>query len=150
MAWISPVSRATGFLVTAARWNQDIVDNGIDLNDRLTSLETDDGPIGTAGLADSAVTSAKLANGAVTGDKLAASLLDDNVVGSYILARWAHNPPTQVKTRGATVAGSNLIAAATQGLSGGGNLSGTWRLMGYSTTGNTNWQGTTSLYVRIS
>ena len=27
MAWISPVSRATGYLVTAARWNQDIVDN---------------------------------------------------------------------------------------------------------------------------
>ena len=27
MAWISPVSRATGYLVTAARWNQDVVDN---------------------------------------------------------------------------------------------------------------------------
>ena len=27
MAWIRPVSRATGYLVTAARWNQDVVDN---------------------------------------------------------------------------------------------------------------------------
>lgn len=150
MAWISPVSRATGFLVTAARWNQDIVDNGIDLNKRLTSLEADDDPIGTAGLADGAVTSAKLANGAVTGDKLAASLLDDNVVGSYILARWAHNPPSRVQTRGATTQGSNLIAAATAGLSGGGNLSGTWRLMGWNGTGNSNWTATTSLWVRIS
>ena len=149
MAWISPVSRATGFLVTAARWNQDIVDNGIDLNERLTSLEADDGPITAAKLADGAVTSAKLANGAVTGDKLAGSLLTNNAVGSYILARWAHNPPSSVKTQGATVAGSNLLAASVSGLSTG-QMSGTWRLMGYSSTGNTNWTATTSLYVRIA
>ena len=158
MAWISPVSRATGFLVTAARWNQDVVDNGIDLNERLTSVEGDgaittarlaDGAVTSAKLGSSAVTTAKLANGAVTGDKLAASLLTNNAVGSYILARWAHNPPSQVQTQGAIVAGSNLLAASVSGLSSG-QMSGTWRLMGYSSTGNTNWRNTTSLWVRIS
>ena len=38
MAWISPVSRATGYLVTAARWNQDVVDNVIDLDKRLAGV----------------------------------------------------------------------------------------------------------------
>ena len=158
MAWISPVSRATGYLVTAARWNQDVVDNGKDLHERLTSLEGDgaittaklaDGAVTSAKLGASAVTSAKLANGAVTGDKLAASLLTNNAVGSYILARWAHNPPSQAQTQGATTAGSNLLAAAANGLSTG-QMSGTWRLMGYNASGNSNWGGTTTLWVRIS
>ena len=34
MAWVSPVTRATGYLVTAARWNQDVVDNVINLRGR--------------------------------------------------------------------------------------------------------------------
>lgn len=38
MAWTSPVSRATGYLVTAARWNQDVVDNMIDLDERLVGV----------------------------------------------------------------------------------------------------------------
>ncbi|MCY3783935.1 MAG: hypothetical protein OXG79_09135 [Chloroflexi bacterium] len=161
MAWISPVSRATGFLVTAARWNQDVVDNGVDLNDRVTSLEAGGGPITTAKLADSAVTSAKLgssavtsaklANGAVTGDKLAASLLSYDAIGSYMLARQVSAGATNAP--GSTRAGSSLNPSASSGLSSSAHVSGTWRCMGYSTDGGGDfspWDDGVTLWVRIS
>ena len=150
MAWISPVSRATGYLVTAARWNQDIVDNGIDLNERLTSLEGD-GAITTAKLADGAVTNAKLANGAVTGDKLAGSLLSYDAIGSYMLARQVSAGATNAP--GSTRAGSSLNPSASSGLSSSAHVSGTWRCMGYSTDGGGDfspWDDGVTLWVRIS
>src|SRR5574341_351091 len=41
MAWIDPVNRNTGDLITAAIWNQDVVANGQFLHDRLGVLWVD-------------------------------------------------------------------------------------------------------------
>lgn len=40
MAWSSPSTRTTGTLITAAIWNQDVVDNPIDLDTRNSSVSS--------------------------------------------------------------------------------------------------------------
>lgn len=38
-AWVAPSSRTTGTLITAAIWNQDVVDNPTALKASITALE---------------------------------------------------------------------------------------------------------------
>ena len=66
-------------------------------------------------------------------------------VGSYAFATLS-TPANQ--NQGFTTAGSNLVYSNASGTNTGGTLSGTWRLMGRTSTGSA--QASSSLWLRIS
>jgi hypothetical protein len=107
-----------------------------------------DGTVTEAKLADGAVTAAKLAPGVISTDSVLAATagLTVGAVGTYAFL-GSTSSTLDSRTEGFTVSGSILRYSNASGTPAGGIPSGTWRLIGATstTTGSKS-----TLYLRIS